>query len=440
MTEGQPGQVTDGPSAGEVQPEVGVRPAFGRRIAGVEGLRAIAASGLVVWHTYLWASPDGPPDLGFFSTYGVPHLQLTLWIFFCLSAFLLYRPFAAAILDDRPRPSFGAYAENRVLRIVPAYWVILTLVTFVLGVAITRAGGGSDAYGPHIPTYLADLVLAQTYHPSGVLTGIAPAWSLAVEVVFYAVLPLLVMLAAFLARRARSHRGRLLACCAPAGALLAIGLISKRIGHRWLFDTSDPFGFGATWWAVWERSFLSQADLFAFGILIAVLRVEIEDGRVRVPRVGQAVALAGAVLLAVPLVVLNEHDDIAFANYQTLMAVVSGLLVLACVIRRFEDPPVGPLVRMLESRPFRWSGLLSYSIFLWHYPVVFWLREHDLTLRGDGSFAVNLLIVVAVTWVLSLVTYRYVEEPFLRRKRHWRVAPSPRSGEPAAPATVTQEA
>lgn len=396
-----------------------VQPAFGRRIAGVEGLRAIAASGLVIWHTYAWASPDGHPDLGFFSTYGVPHLQLTLWIFFCLSAFLLYRPFAAALLRREPRPGFVAYAENRVFRILPAYWVILTIVTFVLGVAITR--GGDGPYGPDLTTYLADLALLQTYHPSGVLTGIAPTWSLCVEAVFYAVLPGLVLLAAALARRAGDHRARVLACCAPAVVLLAVGVAGKQIGHRWLFDPDDPYGFRDTWFAVWERSFLSQADLFAFGILIAVLRVELEDGRARLGRLARPALLAGAALLAVPIVWANEHAEISFANYQTTMAIVSGLLVLACVLRPAEHTSPGLLVRVLESPALRWTGVLSYSIFLWHYPVVFWVREHDLTLDADAAFPLNLALVVAITWLLSAITYRYVELPFLRRKRRWRV-------------------
>ena len=400
-------------------PDGVVTPAFGGRIAGVEGLRAIAASGLVVWHTYAWASPDGHPDLGFFSRYGVPHLQLTLWIFFCLSAFLLYRPFAAAILRDEPRPGFVAYAENRLFRILPAYWVILTLVTFVLGVAITRVGG--DPYGPHLPTYLADLALVQTYHPSGVLTGIAPTWSLCVEAVFYAILPGLVLAAIVLARRARTRRGRLLACCAPAALLFATGVAGKRIGQHWLFDADDPFGFRDTWFAVWERSFLNQADLFAFGILIAVLRVELEDGRARAWLRTRPWLLTAAVAIAVPAVWANRNAEISYPNYQTTMALVSGLLVLACVLRPDERSAPGLLVRILESRPLRWTGVLSYSIFLWHYPVVFWLREHDVTVAADAGFALNLALVVVVTWILSALTYRYVELPFLRRKRRWRV-------------------
>jgi peptidoglycan/LPS O-acetylase OafA/YrhL len=80
------------------------------------------------------------------------------------------------------------------------------------------------------------------------------------------------------------------------------------------------------------------------------------------------------------------------------------------------------VVRLLESRLFVAVGLASYSLFLWHYPIISWLRDHGLTFAGGwGDLFVNLAIIASVAGVLSALTYRFVEVPALRHKRSTRV-------------------
>src|SRR6266702_5271766 len=100
-----------------------VRPSMGRRLPGVEGLRAIAACSILVFHAW-GLTPTHGTRLGPFDRF-VPDLQFGVVLFFTLSGFLLYRPFAAAILRAELRPSLRSYVRNRALRIVPAYWFIL---------------------------------------------------------------------------------------------------------------------------------------------------------------------------------------------------------------------------------------------------------------------------------------------------------------------------
>jgi peptidoglycan/LPS O-acetylase OafA/YrhL len=77
----------------------------------------------------------------------------------------------------------------------------------------------------------------------------------------------------------------------------------------------------------------------------------------------------------------------------------------------------------------------SYSLFLWHYPVIWWLREHGLTLGGGwGDLLINAAIVVAVAGSLSALTYRYVERPALARKHSTRVSPPAEEQITVAPA------
>jgi peptidoglycan/LPS O-acetylase OafA/YrhL len=159
-----------------------------------------------------------------------PYLPAGVTLFFSLSGFLLYRPMAESIIEGRPRPSLGAYLRNRGLRILPAYWLILLVLGLGLGAGVirlssTQMGLGSLAGDPSL--LVKNVFLAQNYFPASLTTGIPPAWSLAVEVVFYLTLPLLALLAGLAAGRASTYGGRIKAVLLPPVLLLLIGLSGK---------------------------------------------------------------------------------------------------------------------------------------------------------------------------------------------------------------------
>src|SRR3954453_2944883 len=130
----------------------GVTPSWGRRLAGIEGLRAIAALSVMAEHTWLYAA--GGPGLRGPGRW-VPNLGNGLTLFFVLSGFLLYRPFAVAMAGAGPAPRIAAYARNRVLRIYPAYVVALLGTALVLQSAVVPAPGGGFAIGAlHSPLTL----------------------------------------------------------------------------------------------------------------------------------------------------------------------------------------------------------------------------------------------------------------------------------------------
>ena len=128
--------------------ERGVKPAFARRLGGIEGLRGIAAASVVITHVLNHSQPSGRSfDLGRLGSYLQSSTHHGVILFFTLSGFLLYLPFAAAALRDRPRPSIRAYLRNRALRILPAYWVILLCTALVLQAArIPGEGSGAVSY------------------------------------------------------------------------------------------------------------------------------------------------------------------------------------------------------------------------------------------------------------------------------------------------------
>src|SRR5215203_5531787 len=101
---------------------------------------------------------------------------------------------------------------------------------------------------------------------------------------------------------------------------------------------------------------------------------------------------------------------------------------------RRRDGATSRLTANLEARPGVAIGLVSYSVFLWHEPLEHWLRIHGLTVAGPVGLGVNIVVLAAVTGLLSALTYRFVEVPALRHKAPVRRPSEPRAHQPASPA------
>jgi peptidoglycan/LPS O-acetylase OafA/YrhL len=402
-----------------------VDPASGTRIAGVEGLRALAASSILVFHCWLYSSPsETRANLGPVSRYLLPQLPLGVTLFFVLSGFLLYRPFVAALLRGGARPSLLRYLRNRALRILPAYWFILIVVAVVLQTALVYDGTG--VWGPgrlDDPGILArNAIFVQNYGTpwtGSFFTGIGPAWSLAIEAVFYLTLPLIVLAAFALTKHARTRTDRRMVALAPAALMLLVGVGGKLMTY--LLNSADLS-------TVLYWSFLANADKFAFGMAVAVLYVDVEDRFVHVPRWGRAVAAAGLLAVALPTAMFTTNNAVPGADgtnliYNTMMALACAGFVALVVLPRSESRHRLTLAWVLESRPLVAAGLVSYSLFLWHEPVVYWLRRHDLTLAGPSGFFFNLALLSTSVGILSVLTYRLVELPALRRKSRQSTRP-----------------
>ncbi len=395
------------------------RASDGERLRGIDGLRACAAGAVLVYHVWRFAPPGrGTEDLGVLSSV-LPHLWHGVTLFFVLSGFLLYRPFAAAALRGTRAPSVTAFLRNRALRILPAYWVVLLATAFVLRTALVPQGETARTEGvPSAELLVLDLLLLQNFSFDGLFTGIGPAWSLAVEAVFYVVLPVVAVVA--LAGRARGAGPRT-AALAPVAALLLLGVTGKVAAHGGLVDWS----FGVL------RSFWAWADVFALGMAVAVVAVEAQDGRLHLPRRWRPVA--GGVVVAVAAAGLATDTsnlrplEVATSVHNVAVGAACALVVALVVL---PGPPRWGLRRVLEGRAVVAAGIVSYSVFLWHEPLLRWLRLQGATAEGATGFLVNLALVALLTAALSVVTYRLVERPALRLRAKGSSGPRP-AGAPA---------
>jgi peptidoglycan/LPS O-acetylase OafA/YrhL len=387
-------------------------------LQGIEGMRAVAAGTIVLVHVWAFSSPSGAV-LGAADWRGdaLSTLSAGVTLFFTLSGFLLYRPFAASIARAVPHMPIRTYLANRFLRIAPAYWAILLATALILGSVYVRTGSGALEIGRLDPASLLQAgLLVANYRPSEILIGIGPAWSLAVEVVFYLALPVLVLAAAALARRFELRRDRVLVLLGPPLLLLLLGLSGKAIAGIAL--PADPTaGYNANWHSVIERSFWAQADLFSFGMATAVLYVEAEDRRVSLPGGWRWIAAALALLLFLPCAWTMHQGEQSYLLQNTGEALAIALVFAAIVLpdRRGNKPLRA--TTLLETPFLVAFGIASYSVFLWHVPVIEWLAAHNLMLEGWAGLLVNVAIVALGVGALSAITYRFVERPALRRKR-----------------------
>ncbi len=186
-------QCSEEPHAEALSPVVAVPETGAGRYVLLEPLRAIAALMVLGYHVYLRSSPDPENawDIGRLLNLGVP-------IFFVLSGFLLYRPFASARLDGRRMPSIGRYAKRRFFRVIPGYWVALSVFALLIPAWV-------DVLDQDAWIYYG---LVQTWVPGHTFGGLSPAWSLSVELAFYLLLPFYALALDRVLRR-RSRRSQL---------------------------------------------------------------------------------------------------------------------------------------------------------------------------------------------------------------------------------------
>lgn len=370
----------------------------------VDSLRAIAAIAVVGTHTAFFAGAyaDGT-DLGLW----LSRLDAGVAVFFVISGFLLYRPFVKAHLDERPLPATGPYAWRRFLRIAPAYWVALTGAVLLLDLpGVFSTEGIATYYG-----------YAQTYREHTIGGGLTPAWSLCVEIAFYAFLPLW---AAAIARTARGDRASRVRAHAIGIAGLAIVAVAWNV-----FLVAGSDAVRVTPWLLALPAFW---DHFAVGMGLAVLSVSLGDRPQRGPVLrlldrapGVAWLVAGGAYAVVSTqvgvgqVFFGPTTGGDYLLRHWLYAVIGAGLVLPAVL---GDPARGTVRRVLAWAPLAWLGLISYGIFLWHTTGLSLLHRWGLS---DVSFGHPYLLwgVFGVGFgiVLGAASYYVVERPALQLKR-----------------------
>ena len=344
-------------------------------------------------------------------------------IFFALSGFLLSRPYIAAILDGKRLPDWNAFYRRRLLRIVPAYWLALTLTYVWL-----KPESATEASGWDYPLHYLFLQI----YPSGpnpnrpeFSKGISPAWTLAVEMAFYASLPLLALGAARLVRGLRTVSQKAVLLLGALAATVALSLVYRTI----IYAADLPLQS-----ALWLPGTMCE---FSVGISAAVLGMwaaRREVARPAADALGRHDLLWWAI--AALLIVFSGSQlglarglDHANWNRELVGEIVrlatAGLLLLPVA---FGPQDRGVIRWLLRSWPVAGLGIISYGFFLWHVP----LLEVSLRITNQpmfldwskhiGIFSPDVLHPVGIAFALSvlagLASWFALEKPVIRSRRY----------------------
>ncbi len=355
------------------------------RVAALTGVRAVAAMTVMGTHAAYGTGLLSQGYLGLMSA----RLEVGVAIFFVLSGLLLFRPWVRAAASGADAPSSLRYARNRFRRIMPAYVVTVLLVYGIYELRPVEPNPGHTWTG-----LLRNLTLTQIYSDNYFTEylhqGLSQMWSLAVEVAFYAVLPLLAYLLLVVLCRRRFRPVWLLAGLAVLGAVSPVWLV--------LLHTTDwmPVGGGA-WlphYLVWFVGGMVLAVLGAMGVRCYALAA-------------LPLALACYLVVSTPIAgvvtapALNLSEDLS----KTLFYAVIAALVVAPLALGGD----GLYARVMGSRPMVALGEISYEVFLLHVVAMDLVMEFVLgwnVYTGSATvlFIVTLVATVPAAWLLHRLT------------------------------------
>jgi len=360
------------------------------------GLRGVAAGAVLLFH--LWQF-GGQPEwrlLGY-PLHGLAQCgYLGVDLFFVLSGFLLGLPFLAAVRGLRPWPGLGTYIVRRARRVLPALWVQIVLLC-----AIGWVVSGAPPFGLRT-ALLHGLFLQHLARDAGVVNPVY--WTLPVEWWFYFTLPLLAL-------GFRWLRWWVLL----AGVLLFV-LLFRLWCAEWL--AAGRWDIGFNYGSIMHLR--ARYDEFFLGVLAAWFHLA-APGASRARGLFAGLALAGLLAL-VPS--LSARGDLfvradypwVLAHYTVVGTLLAGLVWGAAGGVRWLDA-------LFANRFVAWLGLISYSLYLWHWPVLSAL--HGQGWFEPGSRAVGALLAVGAALLVSWLSYRFVERPFLQEyAANGRTAPA----------------
>ncbi|GLQ89622.1 acyltransferase family protein [Dyella flagellata] len=350
------------------------------RLPGLDGLRAIAVSAVMLFHAdFRWARGG----------------YLGVDLFFVISGFLITGLLAREV-DATGRLDLGHFYWRRAKRLLPASWLMMAAIVVAAALiardALPHLRGDSVASLLYITNW--ELLHANTsyFEAMGRPPLLQHLWSLAIEEQFYILwAPLALLVLPRAGRRALAFLAILLGLASAAWMYL----LAHKLGYP---DQGDP-----------SRLYFGT-DTHAFALLLgAALGLLWEPARsLRSPGVagrgfGLLLGLTALVGMFALFATMGEETPTLYP-WGFLLAAIASLTLVATAVH-----PALAMGRWLDVHPLRWIGERSYGIYLWHWPI-FMLTRPGIDLRGMGANETFALRVV-ITVVIAALSYRFVEMP-----------------------------
>ncbi|MBY6190250.1 acyltransferase [Microbulbifer agarilyticus] len=338
--------------------------------ADIDGLRTIAVLSVIIYHA----------EIVLFGGKLLPGGYLGVDIFFVISGYLI-TSLMIKELRNTDTISISDFYARRARRLLPALFAVLTfclpmawylllsdsLVDFVNSLVASLLFGSNIYWNYSLQAYGAE---------SALLKPLMHTWSLAVEEQYYLIFPMLMIL------MYRYCKGWIL-------HFFVVSIVASLCFAEWMSARDSSFSFYMLPSRIWE--------LFA-GALVAYLISNNWINKEKTPFY-KAFPYIGILLIAYSLVYISFSS--AHPGFITIIPVLGAVMVIAC-------PDSSNLVtRLLSTRGFVGVGLISYSLYLWHYPLFAFLRISN----SFETLAIKLLSIGAV-FILAYVSYRWIEKPF----------------------------
>lgn len=401
-------------------------------ILALDGVRAFATIAVITFHinslvaNSLWDMPTNPLSSAF-ETFGGSGVTL----FFVLSGFLLFMPYAKALLFQTHWPSARRFYLRRVLRIIPGYYVALVLMILLFQRQYLQ------------PNHWRDLLLFFTFFMDSSaatwrqLNG--PFWTLAIEWQFYLLLPLIALGFSYIAGRfvhASPHRRLLvmLSCCL---VLIVGGLTVRYAGGYLMQHPRETFHMPpllirlALFFLYGQQG--KYLENFAVGMAISLCYVFTQhpafgqELQAKMRHLSMWIWRFGVLVLTFTAIwhyqVLVNNTSVFTPFFGPLTAVFDWLNEMmialgygACMAAILFG--CRGLKALFEWPPMRWIGLISYGLYMWHLPLLLFFRDQILQPYFQTtvyqSYALYWLWAVVVIVPVALASYMWVEKPWLK--------------------------
>jgi peptidoglycan/LPS O-acetylase OafA/YrhL len=340
--------------------------------------------------------------------------------FFVLSGYLLARPFWVALDAGQPMPSLRTYGLRRAARIVPGFWLALT-VTFLLSVTIL----GFPLDGILVLRYLSGLFLVSgfswlTWFP---VEFNGPLWSIGAEIISYAALPLCLALVFRLPLRDWWAR---LAWLLIIAAVVGLQFLALRVLQPDAFMRGWEHGTvgGAKFW--WPNySPLSFYAIFAVGALAAGVQVrlaKLRSGWFDLAALGGLALTIGTLAVVFPVADAYGLGGIPY-GYPWFPLGIALILVAM--------PSSAALHKLTEIAPIAYIARVSFGVYVWHYLLmeivrVLWQPRYVYWgMTNIGAWAWISFAVVVLSFFIATLSYALLEEPLIRWARGLERRPTP---------------
>ncbi|MBG6096216.1 acyltransferase family protein [Nocardioides luteus] len=362
-----------------------------RQRLDIQGLRAIAVLAVVALH------------VGFGSLTGG---FVGVDVFFAISGFLITQQLMRQVRTEGRVSLLGFYAR-RARRILPAATVVLlaTVVyaAFFLGFVRTREIALDALWSAAFAANFRFAALETDYFSAALPPSpLQHFWSLAVEEQFYLVWPLVILGCLWVLKRRSEHaepdpRGRRRVLVIALGVVIVASLLASAVLTR----TSPEAAYFSPFTRAWELG-LGAIAAIAFR----------DDGPQDATARWRAQVLSAFGMFFIVCACLQFNDATPFPGTPALVPVLGSVFIIVAGTLWHGPTVVG---RLLSVPPLQVIGNWSYSLYLWHFPVLV-LAELQL---GRELHWWEQILLVALAFVLAGLSYRFVEEPF-RRGVLWR--------------------